>query len=152
MENKVIIIKIIGADGVERRTTTDDFREQAQWFLDAFKARKDDVSDCIATLSHEFVVYKNNRNADWKPAFKALEEAQDAVADMNRILQLDFRQFKQIWKPFQVDPAYGIVSRAIAHYWTKFYGTPDLDGIMQYVTFYSDELPKIRYVERDDID
>lgn len=150
MENKVIIIKVIGADGIERQTTSDNFRDQAQAFMDDFKEHKDDVRDAIGVLAHEFVLYKNNRRANWKPAFKALKGAQEAVADMNRFLQLDFRQFKSIWKPYQVDPAYGLIHRAIEHYWPKFYGTVDLDGIMQYVTFYSDELPKIRYVERDE--
>lgn len=150
MENeKVIIIKVIGVDGMERRTTSDNFHDQAQAFLDAFKTRKDDVRDSIAALAHEYVLYKNNRRADHKPAFKALKEAQKSVAEMNRFLTTDFRQFKSVWKPYQVDPAYGIIYRTIEHYWPKFYGTVDVDGCLQYVTFYSDELPKIRYVERD---
>lgn len=151
MENeKVIIIKVIGVDGMERRTTSDNFHDQAQAFLDAFKTRKDDVRDSIAALAHEYVLYKNNRRADHKPAFKALKEAQKSVAEMNRFLTTDFRQFKTVWKPYQVDPVYGLIHRAIEHYWPKFYGTVDVDGCLQYVTFYSDELPKIRYVERDE--
>lgn len=147
--SKVIIIKIVGVDGVERRTTSDNFRDQAEAFLDGFKIQKDTVRDSIAKLAHEFVIYNNNRGADYKPAFKALKKAQSAVAEMNRFLQLDYRQFKATWRPYQVDPAYNIIHSAIEHYWPKFYGTVDLDGIMQYVTFYSDELPKIRYVERN---
>lgn len=150
MENKVIVLKVIvGADGVERRTTSDNFKDQAQAFLTAFTTQKENVRDAIASLSHQFVIYKKGGN-NWVKAQKALKEAQEAVADMNRFLQLDFRQFKSIWKPYQVDPAYGIIHRTIDHYWPKFYGTVDLDGIMQYVTFYSDELPRLRYVERDE--
>lgn len=151
MENKVIVFKVIvGVDGMKRQTTTDNFKDQAQEFMDAFRDHKDDVRDAIAVLAHEFVLCKSNRKADWKASFKALKKAQEAVADMNRFLQLDFRQFKSVWKPYQVDPAYGIIHRAIEHYWPKFYGTVDLDGIMQYVTFYSDELPRLRYAERDE--
>lgn len=149
MENKVIIVKVIGVDGMERRTMSDNFHDQAQVFLDAFNTHKDDVRDAIAALSHEYVLYKNNRGADHKPAFKALKEAQEAVADMNIFLGMSFRQFKSVWKPYQVDPAYGLICRTISHYWSKFYGTPDVDGILQYVTFYSDKLLKIRCVERD---
>lgn len=151
MENKVVIFKVVvGVDGSRRKTTVDNFKDQAQAFLDAFKTRKDDVRDAIALLAHEYVLYKKNRRADWKPSFKALKEAQKSVAEMNRFLTTDFRQFKSVWKPYQVDPTYGIIYRAIEHYWPKFYGTVDVDGCLQYVTFYSDELPKIRYVERDE--
>lgn len=150
MENEKVVFVIVGVDGVRRKTTTDNFKDQAAAFLDGFNTHKDDVRDAIAKLAHEYVLYKDNRSASYKPAFKALKEAQEAVADMNRFLQLDFRQFKSIWKPYQVDPAYGLIHRAIEHYWPKFYGTVDLDGIMQYVTFYSDELPRLRYVERDE--
>lgn len=150
MENKVIVLKVIvGADGVERRTTSDNFKDQAQAFLTAFTTQKENVRDAIASLSHEFVVYKKGGN-NWVKAQKALEEAQKEVAEMNKFLALDFKQFKSIWKPYQVDQSYGIICRAVSHYWSKFYGTPEVDGILQYVTFYTDELPKIRYVERDE--
>ena len=49
MENKVVIFKVVvGVDGSRRKTTVDNFKDQAQAFLDAFKTRKDDVRDAIA--------------------------------------------------------------------------------------------------------
>lgn len=149
MKNEKVVFVVVGVDGMKRRTTTENFHDQAAAFLNAFTLQKDTVRDAIGTLAHEFVLYKNNRRADHKKAFKALKEAQEAVAEMNRFLTNDFKQFKSVWKPYQVDNCYGIICRGIAHYWPKFYGTPDVDGCLQYVTFYSDELPKIRYVERD---
>lgn len=149
MENNKTTIIIIGVDGQERKTVVDDFKDQAAAFLTGFTTQKETVQLAIAELSHEYVLYKKG-GKNWKEAQKALKEAQETVAEMNRFLGLDFRQFKRAWKPYQVEPAYGIICRAISHYWGKFYGTPEVDGILQYVTFYSDELPKIRYVERDE--
>ena len=149
MENNKTTIIIIGVDGQERKTVVDDFKDQAAAFLTGFTTQKETVQLAIAELSHEYVLYKNG-GKNWKEAQKALKEAQETVAEMNRFLGLDFRQFKRAWKPYQVEPAYGIVCRAISHYWGKFYGTPEVDGILQYVTFYTEELKKIRYVERDE--
>ena len=147
MESKVVVF-VIDVDGQKRRTTTENFRDQAQGFMDAFRDHKDDVRDSLAKLSHEYVVYKKGGD-NWKAAQEALKDAQKAAAEMNRFLQADFGKFKTVWKPYRVDQAYGLVYRSVSHYWTRFYGTPDVYGVLQYVTFYTDELPKIRYVERD---
>ena len=150
MENKIIVFKVIvGVDGQKRRTTSDNFKDQAQAFFDEYKIQKDAVRDAIANLSHEYVLYRKGYN-NWDKAQKALENAQKAAAEMNKFLGLDFRQFKTTWKPYQVDKSYELICKAIGHYWPKFYGTPEVDGILQYVTFYTDELKKIRYVERDE--
>lgn len=147
MENKTTII-FIGTDGKARKSVVPDFKDAANEFLNEFTTKKNAVQFSVAELVHEFVIYEKI-GKNWESLKQALEDSQKSVAEMNRFLGRDFKHFKNGWKPYQTDTAYGIVCRAIDHYWSKFYGTPGVDGFLQIVTFYSDELPKFRHVEHD---
>lgn len=147
MENKTTTIIFIGTDGQVRKSEVPDFKDAAQAFMSDFTTQKNTVQFAVAELVHEFALYQKV-GKNWETLKESLENAQKAVAEMNRFLG-GFRHFKNGWKPYQTDPAYGIVCRTIDHYWPKFYGTPGVDGFLQIVTFYSDELSKILRIEHD---
>lgn len=146
MRNETTII-FIGTDGKARKGVVPDFKDAANEFLNEFATKKNAVQFSVAELVHEFALYEKI-GKNWESLKQALEDAQKSVAEMNRFLG-SFRHFKNGWRPYQTDSAYGIVCRTIDRYWPKFYGTPGVDGYLQIVTFYSDELPKIRRTERD---
>lgn len=126
----------IGKHGQVRRSVVPDFRDEAQAFMSDFTTQKNMVQFAVAQLVHEFALYeKTGKNRE--SLKQALEDAQKSVAEMNRFLG-SFRHFKNGWKPYKEDPAYGIVCRTIDHYWPKFYGTPGVDGFLQIVTHYTE--------------
>lgn len=126
----------IGRHGQVRRSVVPDFKDEAQAFMSDFTTQKNLVQFAVAELVHEFVIYeKVGKNRETLQ--EALKNAQKAVAEMNRFLG-SFRHFKNGWKPYKTDPAYGIVCRSVDHYWPKFYGTPGVDGYLQIVTYYTE--------------
>lgn len=126
----------IGKHGQARKVVVPDIKDAAQAFMSDFTTQKNMVQFAVAQLVHEFALYeKTGKNRE--SLKQALEDAQKSVAEMNRFLG-SFRHFKNGWKPYKEDPAYGIVCRAIDHYWPKFYGTPGVDGFLQIVTYYSE--------------
>lgn len=133
MDTRIIII---GKHGQIRTSVVPDFKDEAQAFMSDFTTQKNMVQFAVAELVHEFARYeKTGKNRETLQ--EALKKAQVAVADMNRFLG-SFRHFKNGWKPYKTDPAYGIVCRTIDHYWPKFYGTPGVDGFLQIVTHYTE--------------
>lgn len=133
MDTRIIII---GKHGQTRTSVVPDFKDEAQEFMSDFTTQKNLVQFAVAELVHEFALYeKTGKNQETLQ--EALKKAQVAVTDMNRFL-CSFRHFKNGWKPYKTDPAYGIVCRSIDHYWPKFYGTPGVDGYLQIVTYYTE--------------
>lgn len=126
----------IGKHGQARKVVVPDIKDAAQMFMSDFTTQKNLVQFAVAELVHEFVIYeKTGKNLETLQ--EALKNAQKSVAEMNRFL-CSFRHFKNGWKPYKEDPAYGIVCRTIEHYWGKFYGTPGVDGFLQIVTHYTE--------------
>lgn len=126
----------IGKHGQVRRSVVPDFKDAAQEFMSDFTSQKNIVQFAVAELVHQFVIYeKTGKNLETLQ--EALKNAQKSVAEMNRFL-CSFRHFKNGWKPYKEDPAYGIVCRTIDHYWSKFYGAPGVDGFLQIVTYYTE--------------
>lgn len=126
----------IGKHGQVRKVVVPDIKDAAQAFMSDFTTQKNLVQFAVAELVHEYVIYeKTGKNRE--SLKQALEDAQKSVAEMNRFLG-SFRHFKNGWKPYKEDPAYGIVCRTIDHYWSKFYGAPGVDGFLQIVTYYTE--------------
>ena len=126
----------IGKHGQARKVVVPDIKDAAQAFMSDFTTQKNLVQFAVAELVHEFALYeKTGKNRE--SLKQALEDAQKSVAEMNRFLG-SFRHFKNGWKPYKEEPAYGIVCRTIEHYWPKFYGTPGVDGFLQIVTYYTE--------------
>lgn len=126
----------IGKHGQARKVVVPDIKDAAQAFMSDFTTQKNLVQFAVAELVHEYAIYeKTGKNRE--SLKQALEDAQKSVAEMNKFLG-SFRHFKNGWKPYKEDPAYGIVCRTIDHYWPKFYGAPGVDGFLQIVTYYTE--------------